>query len=221
MPPAEPVSSQLAIIAAAFGCGEALAHTIGGLGRGGRHGRGQVLYPLPDREETSLLLAGLAQEAAYGREGGVLVLHQFGPGEFYGSLVGQGGDGQVEALSDGQALHYGEDTMLRLMESYGGVAMAIARQLSQRLAKMRQRMVEATLLSTTGRICAELLRLSRQAEDGVIRPLPVLAELAQRVQSTRETASRTVSQLERRGIIQRHADGLAVIAAHRLEEMVY
>lgn len=221
MSPAEPVSSQLAIIAAAFGCGEALAHTIGGLGRAGRHGRGQVLYPLPDRQETSLLLAGLAQEAAYGREGGMLVLHQFGPGEFYGSLVGQGGDGQVEALSEGQALHYGDDTMLRLMESYGVVAMAIARQLSVRLAKLRQRMVEATLLSTTGRICAELLRLSRLSEDGVIRPLPVLAEMAQRVQSTRETTSRTVSQLEKRGIIQRRADGLAVIAPHRLEEMVY
>jgi CRP-like cAMP-binding protein len=221
MQPAKPVSSQLAIIAAAFGCGEALAHTISGLGRGGRHGRGQVLYPLPDREETSLLLEGFAQEAAYGREGGVLVLHQFGPGEFYGNLIDQGGDIQVEAMSDGHALHYGEDTMLRLMESYGGVAMAVARQLARRLAMIRQRMVEATLLSATGRICAELLRLSRKSEDGVIRPLPVLAELAQRVQSTRETASRTVSQLERRGIIQRRDGGLAVIAPHRLEEMIY
>lgn len=221
MQPAKPVSNQLATVAAAFGCGEALARTIGGLGRGGRHGRGQVLYPLPDREETSLLLEGHAQEAAYGREGGVLVLHQFGPGEFYGNLIDQGGDIQVEALSDGQALHYGEDTMLRLMESYGGVAMAVARQLARRLAMIRQRMVEVTLLSATGRICAELLRLSRQSEDGVIRPLPVLAELAQRVQSTRETTSRTVSQLERRGIIQRRAGGLAVIAPHRLEEMIY
>lgn len=221
MQPARPASSQLAIIAAAFGCGEALAHTIGELGRGGRHGRGQVLYPLPDRQETSLLLEGLAQEAAYGREGSVLVLHQFGPGEFYGELINQGGEIQVEALSDGRALHYGGDTMLRLMESYGGVAMAIARHLARRLAIIRQRMVETTLLTATGRICAELLRLSRQSEDGVIRPLPVLAELAQRVQSTRETASRTVSQLERRGIVQRCDGGLAVIAPHRLEEMIY
>ena len=89
------------------------------------------------------------------------------------------------------------------------------------LAAMRQRMVETNLLSATGRVCAELLRLSRQAEDGVIRPVPVMAELAQRVQSTRETVSRTVSRLEQRGIVQRRGDGLAVVAAHRLEEMVY
>lgn len=224
MQSAKPASTELATIAAAFGCGEALARTIGGLGRGGEHGRGQVLYPLPDREETSLLLAGMAQEAAYGREGGVLVLHQFGPGEFYGSLIGQGdgrGETQVEALSDGRALHYGEEAVVRLMESYTGVAVAMTRQLARRLAAMRQRMVEATLLSATGRICAELLRLSRQSDDGVIRPLPVLAELAQRVQSTRETVSRTVSQLERRGILKRQDGGLAVIAAHRLEELVF
>lgn len=224
MEPADPAATEIATIGAAFGCGEALARTIGALGRGGDHARGQVLYPLPDREQTSLLLAGQAQEAAYGREGGVLVLHQLGPGEFYGSLVGLGdgrGDAQVEALSDGRALHYGEEAVLRLMESYACVAVAMTRQLARRLAAMRQRMVEATLLSATGRICAELLRLSRQSPDGVIRPVPVMADLAQRVQSTRETVSRTVSRLEQRGIIQRRGDGLAVAAVHRLEEMVY
>lgn len=224
MEPADPASTELATIGAAFGCGDALARTIGGLGRGGDHVRGQVLYPVPEREQTSLLLAGQAQEAAYGREGGVLVLHALGPGEFYGAVVGLGdgrGEAQVEALSDGRALHYGEEAVLRLMESYSCVAMAMTRQLARRLAAMRQRMVEATLLSATGRICAELLRLSRQAEDGVIRPVPVMAELAQRVQSTRETVSRTVSRLERRGIVQRRGDGLAVVAAHRLEELVY
>ena len=51
--------------------------------------------------------------------------------------------------------------------------------------------------------------------------MPVLAELAQRVQSTRETVSRTVSQLERRGILRRGDGGLAVIAPHRLDELIY
>lgn len=224
MQPANPVSSEIATISTAFGCGEALAQTIGSLGRGGDHVRGQVLYPLPGREQTSLLLAGFAQEAAYGREGGVLVLHELRPGEFYGSLVGLGdgrGDAQVEALSDGRALHYGEEAVLRLMESYSCVAVAMTRQLAQRLAAMRQRMVQTSLLSATGRVCAELLRLSRLSDDGVIHPVPVMAELAQRVRSTRETVSRTVSRLEQRGIVERRGDGLAVVAAHRLEELIY
>lgn len=222
MQAAEQTTEDLSSICAAFGCGEPLARTIGALGRGGSMSAGQMLYPLPDREETSLLIAGEAQEAAYGREGGMLVLHEFGPGEFYGSLVGLGeGQAQVEALSDGRALHYQEEAVMRLMEAYSCVGVAVTRQLSRRLAAMRRRMVESTLLSATGRICAELSRLSRQSADGTIRPLPVWSELAQRVQSTRETVSRTVSQLERRGVLQRVDGGLAVAAPHRLEELIY
>jgi len=217
-------SGELAVIGRAFGCGEGLARTIAALGRGSEFGRAQLLYPLPGREETSLLTAGQAHEVAYGRDGAVLVLHLVGPGEFYGSLVGLGdgaGPAQVEALRDGRALHYGGEAVLRLMESYACVAVAITRQLGTRLAAMRQRMVETSLLSATGRICAELRRLAEGADDGVIRPMPVLAELAQRVQSTRETVSRTVSQLERRGILRRGDGGLAVIAPHRLDELIY
>ncbi|MGQ4828612.1 helix-turn-helix domain-containing protein [Enterococcus faecalis] len=38
--------------------------------------------------------------------------------------------------------------------------------------------------------------------------------------STRETVSRTIGDLERRGIITREDDGLRVIAPHRLEELI-
>ncbi len=53
-----------------------------------------------------------------------------------------------------------------------------------------------------------------------MRPAPVLAAMAVRVLSTRETVSRTINALERRGIIRREADALIVVAPHRLEEMV-
>ena len=56
--------------------------------------------------------------------------------------------------------------------------------------------------------------------DLAIRPAPVLAELAVRVSTTRETASRAVNALERRGIIRRDADALVVVAPQRLEELI-
>jgi DNA-binding GntR family transcriptional regulator len=54
----------------------------------------------------------------------------------------------------------------------------------------------------------------------MICPAPVLANLAVRAYTTRETVSRAVSALERRGIISRHADALVIVAPHRLEELV-
>jgi CRP-like cAMP-binding protein len=128
---------------------------------------------------------------------------------------------QIEAVAKSAGAIFGTSTVVRLMETNHGIAMAISRQLSARIAAMRRRMVESALLSATGRISAELLRLARDQTDRTIRPMPVLTELATTVQSTRETVSRTISQLERRGIVERVERGLRVVAPHRLEELVY
>lgn len=217
-------TDSLTVLRSAFGCGDALAQTIAALGREAEHGRGAVLWPRGDEgEAASLLTSGRAVELAYGREGASLVLHALGPGEFFGDLAGSGSDhsgAQVEALGEGAALHFAASVMVRLMESYPAVALAMARHLSARIAAMRQRMVETALLSATGRIAAELLRLAK-AGGGTIRPIPVFSELALQVQSTRETVSRTVSTLEKRGVLRRVDGGLDLIAPHRLEELVY
>lgn len=214
----------LEAIRQAFGCGEALGKTIAALGREGPLARGGLLYPLPDRDETSLIALGRAAEVAYGRDGAMLVLHQIGQGELYGSLLGSGlGErtGQVEALSDGRAAHFGTGAVVRLMESYPCVGLAVTRQLSARIEAMRRRMVESALLCATGRIAAELLRQAGQSDDRTIRPMPVFSELAIQVQSTRETVSRTVSAWEKRGIVKRVEGALLIVAPHRLEELVY
>ena len=212
-----------AVLQQAFGCGAALAGTIAALGRAAEHPRGAVLWPRGDDGAASLLTLGRAAELAYGCEGAALVLHALAPGEFFGEIVGSGGESntQVEALSDGAATYFAAAALVRLMESYPLVALAMARHLSARIAAMRQRMLETALLSASGRIAAELLRQARAAPDGVIRPLPVWSELAVIVQSTRETVSRTVSGLEKRGVLKRVDGGLALIAPHRLEELVY
>ena len=224
----EPAAAAQAVLQQAFGCGAALAATIAALGREADHARGAVLWPRGDDGAASLLTLGRAAELAYGREGAALVLHALAPGEFFGEIVGSGGavsggehGTQVEALSDGAATHFAAAALVRLMESYPLVALAIARHLSARIAAMRQRMLETALLSASGRIAAELLRQARAASDGVIRPLPVWSELAVIVQSTRETVSRTVSGLEKRGVLKRVEGGLALVAPHRLEELVY
>lgn len=216
------IGQDLAPYQTAFGCSEDLAKTIAELGRRSIHARGAQLWPIPDRDETTLLLKGLAQEVVYGREGAMLVLTALGPGDLYGGLVGAGGtDAQIEAISDGAGAHFASSAVVRMMESYSTVAVAIARQLSARLAAMRLRMVEAAMLSATGRIAAELLRRAGSSETGTISPMPVFAELAVSVQSTRETVSRTISQWERRGLVSRVPEGLRVVAPHRLEELVY
>jgi DNA-binding transcriptional regulator YhcF (GntR family) len=62
--------------------------------------------------------------------------------------------------------------------------------------------------------------MARASPGFVIRPVPVLTELAVRVSTTRETASRAVKAVERRGIVRRDSDSLTVVAPQRLEELI-
>jgi DNA-binding MarR family transcriptional regulator len=51
--------------------------------------------------------------------------------------------------------------------------------------------------------------------------MPVFAEMALALQTTRETVSRTINGLEKRGIVKRADNALAIVAPHRLEELIY
>jgi CRP-like cAMP-binding protein len=51
-------------------------------------------------------------------------------------------------------------------------------------------------------------------------PPPIVAALALKAQTTRETASRAMSDLRRRGIIQRDKDRLEIISRPLLEALV-
>jgi predicted transcriptional regulator len=90
----------------------------------------------------------------------------------------------------------------------------MARQLDMVLDRMAARIG----LSATGR-CYQAL-LAKADDDGWIKPLPVLSALALGVNTTRETASRAVAQLVRRGIVERHDNGLRVVSRRMLEELV-
>ena len=94
------------------------------------------------------------------------------------------------------------------------LAASFARQLELALDKLDAR----STLTSKGRIYAELTR--RAGEGLVVTPAPVVADLAQAAQTTRETASRAIADLERRGIIVRNATALRIISPRLLADLV-
>ena len=126
----------------------------------------------------------------------------------------------VVAVEDVRVAAFLALDFLTLIETHGCVGLAVSRMLLRQLQASADRIVERTTLSVAGRVYAELLRLARLGDGRTIRPPPVLSALAVRVQSTRETVSRTINALERRGLIRRDADTLTIVAPHRLDEMI-
>lgn len=172
---------------------------------------------------THFLMLGRARAFLYAADGQIVLLHEYRQGDFFGAL-GEAEpliqDADVVAIEDVLSLVFDDRDLALLAQQHGSIGLALSRMLLQRLRQTTARVYERSAISAIGRIHAELLRLARQTGDFSIRPVPMMADLALRAGTTRETASRAVNALLRRGIIAREENLLRVVAPRRLEEMI-
>jgi CRP-like cAMP-binding protein len=170
-----------------------------------------------------LLTQGRAHALLYSVEGQVVLLCEYRPGDLFGALGELDPapeEAEIVAVEPARSFILKNRDLVALAEAYGSIGLALSRLLLRQLRRATTRLYESAAVSAVGRVHAELLRLARASPGLVIRPAPVLSELAVRVSTTRETASRAVSALERRGIVRREAGSLAVVAPRRLEELI-
>ncbi len=172
--------------------------------------------------DTYLLIVGNARATLVTADGRMMRLHDVSPGDLFGAIDAAAEQpADVKTLDRAETAGFAATDFVALVEQHACVGLLLSRSLVRRLGWMTEKLLERSTLSAPGRVHAELLRLARTGDGRTITPPPVLAELAQRIQSTRETVSRTISTLERRGLIRREAGTLTIIAPHRLEDLVY
>lgn len=170
------------------------------------------------------LLEGKAKAVLYSEEGHEIWLDDFQPGDFFGEiavLTGEQRSSSVVAKTKATVAVFRAEDFLGLMQRHSTFSIAVARWLAERVRHTTQRMFELSALSVTGRVYAELLRGARSAAliDGIertIRPAPSITELAHQVNSTRESVSRTINDLERRGLIARRDDAIIIFTPAEL-----
>jgi CRP-like cAMP-binding protein len=170
-----------------------------------------------------LLTQGKAHALLYSLEGQIVLLCEYSPGDLFGALGELDPtpeEAETIAVEASHSFILKSADLVALAESYGCIGLALSRLLLRQLRRATSRIYERAAISAVGRVYAELLRLARSAPGLAIRPAPVLSELAVRVSTTRETVSRAVSALERRGIVRREGGSLTVVAPQRLEELI-
>ena len=213
-----------ALLCRVFGCSAALADQILIRGKVRRYPERTMLVRQGDRKSILyVVVVGRAHAIIYSVEGQAVLLHEYRSGDFFGAtgaLSEAAHEADVIAIEDVAAFLLEGTVLVLLAEQHGCIGLALLQLMVDRLQQTASRMCEHAALSAVGRVHAELLRQAREAADLTIRPGPVLAELALRVSTTRETASRAVNALERRGIIERDSHALRVVAPHRLEELI-
>lgn len=117
-----------------------------------------------------------------------------------------------------------QEKMLKLMQANVALYHFVATDLALRLNTSMNSIIDLNSLSVKGRICSELMRLSLpigiNPDKHIIRPSPVFVDLARRLNSSRETVSRTVSELQGKGIIAREPGAMIIEYPDRLQDAI-
>jgi len=197
-------------------------------GRAKSFGAGQAIFMQGDRlTMIGLVIKGQVKAVTYTDQGDETWIAKVCMGELFGSVALATGDPvnfEITAERKSEILLVPLDALRKILAEDPELAFAFTKEIAARLDHMTMRLVEAVNLSAPGRVCAELLRLSKpigiDPDKSVIRPGPVFVELARHVSSTRETVSRTVNELIKAGIVSKETGALLIMQPERLEDRI-
>ncbi len=213
-------TDQQALIAACFACGEAEALLLAGQMKFEQFAHQQIIARRGDDSALLyLVLEGRISADLFGIDGQYAQLAGYGPGEIFGAypeIATHRAD--MTARGATSLLAIGVLQLVELAGNYPVISRGLNRLFARQIDILLDRMSSRIGLSATGR-CYQAL-LSMADNEGWIRPTPVLAAIAVTVNTTRETASRSIAPLVRRGIIEKHDEGFRIVSRRMLEEMV-
>lgn len=166
-----------------------------------------------------LVIDGGVRVETLGIEGQRQLVAQYGPGEFFGAYPAPTTHrGEIVALVDTQLLRADAVAMADLIGTCAQLGAGMARLLARQLDRALDRMIARTTYSAAGRVYAEIIALAGGSDR--IAPPPRVTTLALSANTTRETASRAIAALIRRGVISRDDNELVIHAPRMLMEMV-
>jgi len=178
-------------------------------------------------KDIFFIQTGRAQACAYSIEGQETWVCEFAAGDLFGHaalLTDEPVQFQIVAQTDMCVFTLNAQKFNSLFVSEQIFSQYLSRELARRLVRMTERLLEIATLSAAGRVCSELLRMSKPVgvddEKLIVRPNPVIVDLAMRISSTRETVSRAVSQLQRKGILGREPGAILINKPDQLRDKI-
>jgi len=151
-------------------------------------------------------------------DGREVILSILGEGDFFGEMSifdGENRSANVVALEDISVLILKRGDFLDLLEKHPRIAIVLLQEMAMRLRRSDQQIEGLSLSDAENRIAMSLLRL---AEDlGIIRQgqvvienLPYQQDIANMAGTSRETVSRMLTLLQRKGYIQKRGRRLTI-----------
>ncbi|MCB9640273.1 MAG: Crp/Fnr family transcriptional regulator [Myxococcales bacterium] len=188
--------------------------------------RGQQVVEVNTPGQTLYLIAEgrvkVAISDSQGREVILSILHE---GDFFGelSLLDQNPrSASVIALKSTLLYALEREDFMRCVDDNPRILHNVMQKLCERLRKADAVISDLVLLDVYGRVARYLLDLSKEqgqeTEEGIMIPkLPSQQEIASMLGTSRETINRVLSELEKRGILERDGRTLRIISHASLD----
>jgi CRP/FNR family cyclic AMP-dependent transcriptional regulator len=213
-------SDRIAALAAFFSCSREEATKVDAATRLAHYRHKDILAHQGDLgAKLWIVLEGRAQLQIIGIDGQTKLLAAHGPGELFGAFPHERiVISDVVVQNRLSVLEIPTAKMTALLQEETRIGSGLSKILGRQYNAVLDRMAARITLTANGRVYAELLH--EAGEEGTISPPPVIAALALSAQTTRETGSRAINALERRGIIRRDDQRLEILSRGLLEELV-
>ncbi len=157
-----------------------------------------------------VLVSGRVKVVLYGDSGREIILSMFKtPGDFFGEmslLDNQPRSATVIAAERSRLLVLSRRDFQAHIEAHPRTALRVLTELSRRLRQADAVIGNLALLDVYGRLAGKLRELAaaegEECDEGVVlRQRPTQAEIAAMIGTSRETVSRALSDLARRGLV--------------------
>lgn len=189
-------------------------------------GAGQAVIGEGTRSsEVYYIVAGTLTASVLSFGGWETVFRDMGPGELVGELAAiDGGErsASVVAQRNSELAVLSAEQFRSFLSDVPGAGLWQAQQLAVRVRNLSDRAFEMASLPVAGRLIAELLRLpgSGPGEARNVPRMPTHAELAARIGTHRETATRELRALARQGLIVQQGRALTIPSVPQLEALM-
>lgn len=182
--------------------------------------RGSVVFNEGDLEDgLYIILSGKAKAILLDEEGRELILSIFERGDFFGEMAvfdEQPRSATVEAVEDTTFLVLPKQTVHELLKANQDLALSILRQMSLRIREADEKIRTLAYYDVAGRLARTIMELLKK-EGKILKDkniayikLPPRQDLANMVGASRETVSRVLSSLQKKGILSLTKEHLVI-----------
>ena len=187
----------------------------------------QIIDRASDSRDVYFVVHGLVRVVNFSYAGREVSYDDIGAGGLFGELAAIDGEPRsatVVALADTCVAALRPERFLALLRENPEIALTIMKRLVQIIRGSDDRIMALSTLGAPHRVHAELVRLAEPHvgadNSAVVQPMPLHAEIASRAGTTRETVTRVLGDLARRGIVRKEDHGLVIPDFSRLRDLV-